>query len=76
MAHIPGKELAKTVVVKIDGEMAMVVTSASEQVKLDRLKETLGADEVDLASENEFKDSFPDCETGANLGEVAFARKF
>ena len=65
MAHIPGKELAKTVVVKIDGELAMVVTSASEQVKLNHLKETLGANEVGLASESEFKDSFPDCETGA-----------
>ncbi len=65
MAHIPGKEIAKTVVVKIDGEMAMVVTSASEQVELNHLKETLGANEVDLASEDEFEDSFPDCETGA-----------
>jgi len=41
--HIPGKEIAKTVVVKIDGEMAMVVTPASEQVELNHLKETLGA---------------------------------
>jgi Ala-tRNA(Pro) deacylase len=65
MAHIPGKEIAKTVVVKIDGEMAMVVTSASEQVELNHLKEALGANEVDLASEDEFEDSFPDCETGA-----------
>jgi Ala-tRNA(Pro) deacylase len=31
-AHIPGKELAKTVMVKIDGEMAMVVLPASHQV--------------------------------------------
>jgi Ala-tRNA(Pro) deacylase len=65
MTHIPGKELAKTVVVKIDGELAMVVTTASEHVKLSHLKESLGADVVDLASEGEFKDSFPDCETGA-----------
>lgn len=65
MAHIPGKELAKTVVVKIDGEMAMVVTSANEHVELNRLKETIGANEVDLASEKEFKGSFQDCETGA-----------
>ena len=64
-AHIPGKELAKTVVVKIDGEMVMVVTPASEQVELDHLKQSLGASEVDLATESEFKDSFPDCETGA-----------
>lgn len=65
MAHIPGKELAKTVVVKIDGKLAMVVTSANERVKLNHIKETLGANEVDLASENDFKDSFPDCEIGA-----------
>ena len=64
-AHIPGKELAKTVIVKIDGEMARVVTPASENVKLARVKEAVGAHEVDLASEDEFKGSFPDCETGA-----------
>jgi len=63
--HIPGKEIAKTVVVKIDGKMSMVVTPASEHVKLSKLKEALGAAKVELASENEFKGSFPDCETGA-----------
>jgi len=63
--HIPGKELAKTVVVKIDGIMSMVVTPASEHVRLNKLKETLGVAEVELATESEFKDSFPDCETGA-----------
>ena len=64
-AHIPGKEMAKTVIVKIDGEMAMVVTPASECVRLGQLKETLGAEEIVIASEYEFKDAFPDCETGA-----------
>ena len=63
--HIPGKEIAKTVVVKINGKMSMVVTPASEHVKLNKLKEALGADNVELASESEFKNSFPDCETGA-----------
>ena len=63
--HIPGKEIAKTVVVKIDGKMSMVVTPAFEHVKLNKLKEVLGAAKVELASENEFKNSFPDCETGA-----------
>ena len=43
----------------------MVVTPASEQVELDNLKQSLGASEVGLASEDEFKGSFPDCETGA-----------
>ena len=64
-AHIPGKELAKTVIVKIDGDLAMVVTPASEHVRLEQLREVLGADSVELAHEYEFKDAFPDCETGA-----------
>jgi Ala-tRNA(Pro) deacylase len=64
-AHIPGKELAKTVMVKIDGELAMIVVPASDHVKLAHLTEALGADEVELAGEYEFKERFPDCETGA-----------
>ena len=36
-AHIPGKELAKTVMVKIDGQMAMAVLPASHQVDLKKL---------------------------------------
>jgi Ala-tRNA(Pro) deacylase len=64
-AHIPEKELAKTVVLKIDGKMAMAVLSASHKVDFDRLKETLGAGSVELASEVEFKDRFSDCDIGA-----------
>lgn len=64
-AHIPGKELAKTVMVKIDGELAMIVLPASDHVKLTRFREALGAGEVELADESEFKERFPDCETGA-----------
>ncbi|MBZ5704309.1 MAG: YbaK/EbsC family protein [Acidobacteriia bacterium] len=65
LAHIPGKELAKTVVVKIDGTLAMAVVPASYQVDLARLKAAAGAETVELASERDFKDRFPDCETGA-----------
>ncbi|MDX1499061.1 MAG: YbaK/EbsC family protein [Woeseiaceae bacterium] len=64
-AHIPGKELAKTVIVRIDGELAMVVTSAAEQVRLEQLRKAIGAKQVELADEKEFRDAFPDCETGA-----------
>ncbi|MBW1676584.1 MAG: YbaK/EbsC family protein [Deltaproteobacteria bacterium] len=64
-AHIPGKELAKTVMVKIDGRMAMAVLPASYKVDLDLLKKAAGASSVELASEEEFKDIFPDCEIGA-----------
>ncbi len=64
-AHIPGREMAKTVVVKLDGEMAMVVLPAPEMVRMNHLKAETGVSRVELASEGEFKDRFPDCEAGA-----------
>lgn len=64
-AHIPGKEMAKTVVVKLDGKMAMAVLPASLKVDFDLLKKALKASKVELANEQEFKDMFPECEVGA-----------
>lgn len=64
-AHIPGKELAKTVIVKIDDRFVMAVLPASYRVHLGRLKEAASADRVELASESEFENLFPDCEKGA-----------
>lgn len=64
-SHIRGKELAKSVMIKIDGTMAMAVLPASEKVDLTHLKEITGAGKVELASEYEFKNRFPDCEPGA-----------
>ncbi len=64
-AHVPGKEMAKTVMVKLDGELAMVVLPATHQVSMPRLKKTTGAGEVELASEREFSDRFSNCEIGA-----------
>lgn len=65
IAHIPGKDLAKTVIIKIDGKMAMAVLPASYKVSFDNLKSALGVNEVRLAYEQEFMDKFPDCEVGA-----------
>jgi len=65
MTHVSGKKLAKTVIVKIDGVLAMAVVPAALHVDLDRLKNLTGAQVVELATEREFKDAFPDCETGA-----------
>ena len=65
LAHVSGKKLAKTVIVKIDGVLAMVVVPASLHVDLELLKKLTGAQTVELASEREFKGAFPDCETGA-----------
>lgn len=64
-AHIRGKDVAKTVMVKIDGEMAMVVLPATLQVDLDSVRDVTGTDSVTLATEDEFKDLFPSCEPGA-----------
>ena len=64
-AHIPAKQLAKTVMVKIDDTMTMVVLPASHRIDLDQLKKTLGAGHVELAREEEFKDIFPGCAVGA-----------
>jgi len=65
LAHIPGKEVAKTVIVKIDDALAMAVVSASQHVDLERLQAETKSKTVRLAAENEFKGRFPDCETGA-----------
>ncbi len=65
IAHIPGKDLAKTVIIKIDGKMAMAVLPASYKVSFDNLKDMLGVKEIRLAYEQEFIDKFPDCEVGA-----------
>jgi Ala-tRNA(Pro) deacylase len=65
IAHIPGQELAKTVIVKLDGALAMAVLPASYQVDLLALKKVVGVDDAALASEREFKQHFLDCETGA-----------
>ncbi len=64
-AHIPVKELAKTVMVKIDGKMAMAVLPASSKVDFDLLKKATRAATIEIANEKEFKDLFPDCEIGA-----------
>lgn len=65
LTHTPGKELAKTVILSIDGRLAMAVVPASFRIDLLRLRKHLRAESVELASEAEFRDQFPDCETGA-----------
>ena len=64
-AHIRGRLLAKTVMVNIDGRLAMVVLPAARRVHFGRLREATGAHDAGLACESEFRDLFPDCEVGA-----------
>ena len=64
-AHISGSTLAKTVIVLIDGQMAMAVLPANRKIVLADLREATGAAQVHFASEQEFKDQFPGCAVGA-----------
>lgn len=64
-AHIPGKEVAKTVVVKADGKPMMAVLPASQMIDLGALRTALGVGSVALATESEFNVLFPECEVGA-----------
>jgi Ala-tRNA(Pro) deacylase len=72
--HVPGKMLAKTVMVLADGRMVMLALPAPYQVDMDKAGKALGV-EVRLAHEEEFENTFSDCEVGAmppfgNLYEV------
>jgi len=65
LTHIPGQELAKTVIVNLDDSLAMAVLPASCQVDLAALRMVTGAKSVTLAGERDFMHRFPGCETGA-----------
>jgi len=63
-AHISGKELAKTVILKVDGGLAMAVLPASQKVDLDELRQAIGG-KIEIAQEEEFRSRFPECDLGA-----------
>ncbi len=64
-AHIPGREFAKTVILKIDGKPTMCVVTANQMIYPGYLKNFFRARNIELASERDFKNLFPDCEVGA-----------
>lgn len=63
--HLSGKEMAKVVMLKVDGDLVMGVIAASHKINLSTVKASLGAKEARLASEDEFTSRFPECEIGA-----------
>ncbi len=65
LTHTPGREIAKTVIVDIDGVLAMCVVPASAHVDLRALRAKTGSNEVSVAPEHAFAHVFPDCEVGA-----------
>ena len=62
---ISGKELAKTVIVKVDHKLVMTILPASYMIDFRRLKEFFGTNNVTLAEEREFMATFPGCDLGA-----------
>jgi Ala-tRNA(Pro) deacylase len=64
-SHIPGEEMAKSVVVKLDDTMALAVMPATRRVDLEQLREIAGAEKAELATEHEFANTFTGCEVGA-----------
>ena len=63
--HAPEKEMAKVVIVTVDGRFVMTVLPANWKVDLHRLRDVFLTSHVRLATEEEFKDLFTDCEVGA-----------
>jgi len=64
-AHVPGRQLAKGVVLETqDGYHLLVVIPAHRHLELSRVSELYGG-HLTLAEEREFKALFPDCELGA-----------
>ncbi len=63
--HVAGKDVVKCVMVKADDRPWMVAMTSNQRLNLDKLKSELGAKDVRLEHENEFKGIFEDCEVGA-----------
>jgi Ala-tRNA(Pro) deacylase len=63
--HISGRNMAKTVIIKLDGKMAMAVLPAPCRVDTKLLKKETGAKKVEIATEQEFTNLFPECDVGA-----------
>lgn len=64
-AHVKGKNLAKTVIVLLDGTMAMAVLPSRYHVNLERLRVAASSGSAVLAAEEEFSREFPGCDEGA-----------
>ncbi len=63
--HVPGKEMAKTIVLKTDGQYSLLILPAVMKIDLKSLRDELPFKHLELASEKEFSALFPDSEVGA-----------
>lgn len=63
--HVSGSEMAKVVMLELDGELIMGVITGSQKIDPDTVGKSLNARRVRLATEDEFISRFPGCEIGA-----------
>ena len=63
--HVKGAMFVKVVIVRDEKGFMMVAMPADRRVDISALRKGLGLKMAALASENEFKRLFPDCEAGA-----------
>jgi Ala-tRNA(Pro) deacylase len=71
--HVSGYKVAKSVIVDVDGKLAIAVLPATEMLDEELSTKALNAREVKLAEEESFRDLFGDCELGA---EPPFGRLY
>ena len=64
-AHVHGEKMVKPVMVRIDGEHTMVVTTANDRIDVSKLRTALHAHDAVLEHEREFAGLFRDCDLGA-----------
>ena len=62
--HVPGRQVAKVVMLRIGTELAMAVLRAPDHVSIGKAQIVFGTDEVRIASELDFLEAFPDCALG------------
>ena len=65
LAHLPRRQMAKTIIVNVAGNLAMAVLPASYHINFNRLFLATGWGDVFLVPEDELAEIFPDCELGA-----------
>ena len=65
--HVSGHEVAKTVLLRAHGgeDFFVAVLPASKHVDLEKTRNVVGIEDVELASEAEIKEHCQDCEVGA-----------
>jgi Ala-tRNA(Pro) deacylase len=63
--HVPGRSVAKSVLVKAGGAFVLAVLPATHRIDLGRLASVLGSEDLRLAEASEVEAIFADCEPGA-----------